>query len=1017
MIRNRHLLYVIAVVLLRTLSQSFAQAPSPTFLGFVTNAGQWPSHVIALSHRQGVDVWVTHTGVIVDEYQTDGDTRRGRVIEEVFVGATLETLSEVNEATTVSMFLSGTDQPRMTRASRTSAFQYRFPSGAILHVRLDDDGRVVRSFVNGTESLIAETKILRRGDIALTFDNEVQSQSFVYGSYVGGSGVDAIGGIAAMSSGDVFVCGTTSQMSYPDGIGGYTKSIKGNLDVFVMRCDATLSRVKAMTFFGGVENDIARAICTDEKSSVYIAIETNSPSLPTSINARVKTLYAGYDAFVVRLDSTLTQLQTAFYHGGNRDEYPRAIATDPTGMIYLVGGTTSTSGLPNNMPNLQVITYRRDNHSGHFPDTAFIDGGSKNMGFIDGFVAIYSSTGVMQRSRYFGGDGNDIFNAVAVDIISGNVLLCGNTSSANLQMLPLKVNSSVIPALDYTYNGGSTDGLVVKMNAALSFGLNDGTFAIYYGGDGTDELLSVWTDDRSTVNIGGTTNSSNILTKEALSSSPIGMIDGFAAQLAANGSTALFSTYFGGSGNDRVRMIRPGLRRQDFVVMGTTESSDYPIVGLGSASERFGATDGFFTRMSFSSITTSSLLNGSENDTIVDAFLDARGDIVFAAATTSPDLILREGSISSYNGKSDGYIAKFSPGTLNITSPKSGELVCTGTTKSLSWNPVGLADTTKYRIELKTEGDGTWKEITRNASGRSFAWKIPVTFSTGRYRVRVISSLGHVSDMQSPFTIDAPPKITQQPTGGNVCEGDSVRLTVGTSSVTARYQWSKDGVDIAGATSSTLSIDNVTLSASGTYKCLVSGECSPAVSSRAENLTVYSRVQITMQPEPLTVDEGKPFTLSISTSGAALKYQWMKDSLPIMGAISSEYSVASATPKDQGNYMCVITGACGSMTSRPASVVVKTNTSGINDGSVPNQNLSATYIDGAILVHINNGKLLNQDVKIALYELTGREVMSARTRVDGSPLRVAVPKLTAGTYLLEIREPTGEAHRIKVALD
>lgn len=156
-------------------------------LGLVRNAGQWPQNVIACSHTQGVDVWITSTGVIVDEYTADGDWRTGTVIEEYFAGATVIETPVPSDASTLTFFRNGSNTPLIATASRSDAVAFQFESGAVLNLSVSDDGRVMRSLRKGDEHLASTVAILRRGDVGQSTMDATRAGSFVYGSYLGGA--------------------------------------------------------------------------------------------------------------------------------------------------------------------------------------------------------------------------------------------------------------------------------------------------------------------------------------------------------------------------------------------------------------------------------------------------------------------------------------------------------------------------------------------------------------------------------------------------------------------------------------------------------------------------------------------------------------------------------------------------------------------------------------------------------------------------------------------------------------
>ncbi|MEY3385952.1 MAG: hypothetical protein RIR53_763 [Bacteroidota bacterium] len=906
-------------------------------IGFIRNAGQWPEYVIAASRGRGVDVWVTTSGVICDEYTVRDGVRAGTVTTELFAGAELVGLSHDEHSTVVSYFKTGLPHAVTTTASLDRPISFRFASGAIIDLRANEDGRVQRSIRSGQEHLAQTVRILRSDRQGMAVNDATKAGSFVYGSYIGGGAFDAITAIETTPSGNVLVSGTTTQMTVPTGVGGYSKSIKGDNDAFVLVCDAKFQRVLAMTFIGGSAGDRLRSLTVDNQQNVYLAVETTSNDMPTTPAAQFKTIKAGTDAYVAKLDSTLTKLLTGFYHGGNREDIPRDIAVDESGFIYLAGGTTSTANFPNNMTATANLVWQYQDGRDTKTRTVPISSGISNLGQQDGFIAIYSATGTMQKSRYYGREGNESFTNVAVDS-RGFVVLAGTTTSTSFEAVPIAdaTWSGRLP-YDRTYNGGSTDVFVVKMSSGLTFSQTDGiTFATLFGGSADDESVAMWIDGDGKIYVGGNTRSTNLPTSASLFAQAPGRLDGYVAQMADNGTQVISCTYLGGSGDDIVRNVRPSGRTSAFLVSGATASSDFPTEGFGVTTERFGLTDGFYTMMNFGSLTISTLLTGLEADTVVDAILDFRGDALIAANSTSSNLRTHDSAYAAYSGASDGYLTKYTPGSLEIVTPKGGEVYCIGTSKPLAWDASGVADTTKFRIEYSVEGSGKWTDVIRSTGGRSYLWKIPSSVVAGSYVLRISTVNGHVSILTTPFTIDAAPTITRQPASTSVCQGAKLTLSVSSSSVAARYQWRKDGVNITGATSATYAVDTSSASTAGRYDCVISGECPPSVTSQPATVTIQPRPAITSQPSAQTVDEGRSFTLSVTATGPALSYQWKRDGISVVGASSATYTVASATKADEGSYTCEVAGQCGNVSS--LSVMVKVN-SGTSVADVDASNL------------------------------------------------------------------------------
>src|ERR1019366_5068480 len=99
---------------------------------------------------------------------------------------------------------------------------------------------------------------------------------------------------------------------------------------------------------------------------------------------------------------------------------------------------------------------------------------------------------------------------------------------------------------------------------------------------------------------------------------------------------------------------------------------------------------------------------------------------------------------------------------------------------------------------------------------------VPTTYA-GSYAVVVTNVAGSVTSAVATLTVLVPPGITTQPQSLTVTQGQSASFSVVASGTAPlSYQWSLNGTDLPGATSSTLTLNNVQpTDAGGRYAAVV----------------------------------------------------------------------------------------------------------------------------------------------------------------------------------------------------
>ena len=155
--------------------------------------------------------------------------------------------------------------------------------------------------------------------------------------------------------------------------------------------------------------------------------------------------------------------------------------------------------------------------------------------------------------------------------------------------------------------------------------------------------------------------------------------------------------------------------------------------------------------------------------------------------------------------------------------------------------------------------------------------------------------------------------------------GQTATFTVvATGAAPLSYQWQKNQVNIAGATSASYTTPATTSADNGTaFRVIVTNPVT-SVTSNAATLTVNAGPSITTQPANQTVNVGQTATFTVVATGAApLSYQWQKNQVNIAGATSASYTTPATTSADNGtSFRVIVTNPVTSVTSNAATLTV-----------------------------------------------------------------------------------------------
>ena len=309
-------------------------------------------------------------------------------------------------------------------------------------------------------------------------------------------------------------------------------------------------------------------------------------------------------------DKSLTidpTLKYSTYLGGSKGDYPRAIAVDGTGSVYVAGYTSSTD-FPTSNATQGV------NHSGN------------------AFIAKFNATGnQLVYSTFLGGSNGEEARGIAVDA-SGNAYVAGWTFSTDFPTV------SAYQTSNHSRGTPAQSSFLTKIGPAGDQLL----YSTYFGGSGSlDGAFGVAIDDQGDAYIAGSSDSPDLPVLNPLQSQMKGRLSAYFAKFTPVGQLA-YSSYLGGSAADTATAIAVDQAANVYLI-GRTNSLDFPLANAYQTQNKAatGSTDltAFVSKVdpSGGTLVFSTYLGGSTTEEPRSVQVDAQGGIYVAGQTCSAD--------------------------------------------------------------------------------------------------------------------------------------------------------------------------------------------------------------------------------------------------------------------------------------------------------------------------------------------------------------------------------------------
>ena len=314
------------------------------------------------------------------------------------------------------------------------------------------------------------------------------------------------------------------------------------------------------------------------------------------------------------------------YYGGEAFDEVNGVSSDLENNVFITGTTTSTSGI-SGISSTGVMHQSNIN------------------GTRDAFVAKFNDDGQRLWASYYGGEGQDEGNTIAVDRF-GFVYMAGTTTS----------NYAISSFGFQTTLSGIRDGYMVKFNTN-----GQRVWGSYIGGSASEGVLGMTIDNEDRLILLGETTSNDFPAFGNGDNIYGGQGDLFVTCINGIGSL-YWSSYWGGEGAEYAGGIGYDLVSDNVYITGSTSSVTGIAYGVAQQPNFSGGTkDGLIATFDqLGSVQWSTYCGGMALDEVVDCSSDIYGNLYLVGTTASSGMATPGSYQLNYGGGlSDAFIAQY----------------------------------------------------------------------------------------------------------------------------------------------------------------------------------------------------------------------------------------------------------------------------------------------------------------------------------------------------------------------
>jgi hypothetical protein len=413
-------------------------------------------------------------------------------------------------------------------------------------------------------------------------------QSLIFSTYLAGFQNEALT-LTVDSSENIYIAGVAATgLPIPSGSHPFQGAIHGALNLAILKLNSTGTAVLAATYLGGSGGDYFNGIAIDSSENVYVTGQTTSNDFPL-LNALQGSLgTSGSNAFVTKLNPTLSGLLYSTYLGGNSDVgitggvaiFSHSIALDSSGDAYVIG--VATAGFPTTSSAYQP-TCPVNQEGTSIPDSCVF------------LAKLNANDSALLYATYLGdssgaGSATESPTAVAVDSAE-DAYIAGLTYSASFPVVNPIQSCSAIEGIGSNTNPSGNFLSEFNSAGALTFstclGINQSNEGIY-----SYQSFPVLTLDAAGDAYFGASSQSGLPLENPIDANEPAEARPFVSEISADTHTLLFSSFVAGplTFGDNVEVSSGDLIN----AIAVDSSGDIYLAGISVAGNTYSAGYSYF---------------------------------------------------------------------------------------------------------------------------------------------------------------------------------------------------------------------------------------------------------------------------------------------------------------------------------------------------------------------------------------------------------------------------------------